>query len=177
VKSIQIEQDIYDQVMAMASAGEPPAQVLRRALHAPQPLVSLDIDDDLYAWLSTRAVSIGESASSIIRRELQEPRPGTGPRTVEFHIPAGTGAGPWNTQANPVVATVGDTLRIFNDDTVPHRPHTDNGPFPHPATDIPPGVSADFLLTKAFGGPGGASLYDHDFGAAARFWIVVHPDA
>lgn len=175
MKSIQIEQDIYDQLLSMASAGESPARVLRRALHAPQPLVSLDVDDDLYAWLSTRAVSIGESASSIIRRELSGPPPGTGQRTVEFHIPAGTGAGAWNTQASPVVATVGDTLRIFNDDAVPHRLHTDNVPFPHPSGDIPPGVSADFLLTDPFTGV--APLSDHDFGPSARFWIVVHPGA
>ena len=48
---------------------------------------------------------------------------------IVFHIPGGTGNQPWTTLEHAIVATVGDTLRIVNDDTVPHRLHTSGIPF------------------------------------------------
>ena len=88
---------------------------------------------------------------------------------VVFHIPADTGADPWNTSGTEVVAHVGDTLRIVNDDSAAHRPHTDGAPFPHPSTDIAPGDSADYQLSQPFTG----SLYCHIHGPSSTFWIDV----
>jgi hypothetical protein len=92
-----------------------------------------------------------------------------------FRIPPGTGHGPWNTAAHGVTAHVGDVLRIVNDDTVPHRLHTDGAPFPHPAVDIPPSQSADYVLQATFQPGDGHVLYDHNSGQAASFWLVVLP--
>jgi hypothetical protein len=94
------------------------------------------------------------------------------PGIVTFHIPAGTGSGSWNTAATTVVAAVGDTLRVVNDDTVAHRPHTMGSPFPHPTLDIAPGQSADYLLQTTYDTSSGP-LSDHDH-AGAQFWIRVH---
>ena len=89
--------------------------------------------------------------------------------TVVFTIPGGTGAGPWNSSDDPVLAEVGDTLRIVNADSVPHRLHTDGAPFPHPEADIAPGQSAEYVLQEAFTG----SLYCHVHGPASTFWLTV----
>jgi hypothetical protein len=100
--------------------------------------------------------------------------PAAGPQVVVFHIPVGGNTTSWNTAAMPVVAKVGDTLRLVNDDVVAHRLHTDGmAPFAHPAMDIGPGQSADFLLQNEFGPPG--YLYDHDSGPNIRFFIQVLP--
>jgi plastocyanin len=72
-----------------------------------------------------------------------------------------------------VTASVGDTLRIFNDDSVPHRLHTDGVPFTHPASDIQPGTSVDYVLTAPFSSAAGHTLYDHDHGVEAAFWLTV----
>ena len=178
MKTIQIDQDLYSYLVSKAeSPGEPPAQTLRRELHVAPPLVSLDIDDEVYAFLLSKTTTLGEPASTIIRRELGldggGPGPG-GPTIVTFRIPAGTGASAWNTQEAPVVATVGDTLRVVNDDAVAHGLHTSGVPFPHPASDIAPGASQDFVLQSAFNDQGVTQpLHDHDFGPPAQFWIQV----
>lgn len=88
---------------------------------------------------------------------------------VVFHIPADTGAGSWNTQDTKVVANVGDTLRIVNDDSVGHEAHTNGTPFPHPANEIAPGSSADYALYDTFTG----WLYCHTHGQGSQFWIDV----
>ncbi len=91
--------------------------------------MTVEIDDDVYSVLTSRAVELGESASQILRRELgPDAAPPAEPKLVEFDIPPGTGDGPWNSPAQAVTAHVGDVLRIVNDDTVPHRLHTDSGP-------------------------------------------------
>jgi len=179
VKTIQIDQELYNYLVSKAeSPGEAPAQTLRRELHVAPPLVALEIDDEVYAFLLSKTATLGESPSAIIRRELgldgeAPPQPG-GPTIVTFRIPAGTGAGAWNTQQAPVVAMVGDTLRVVNDDAVAHGLHTGGVPFPHPVTDIAPGASADFVLQSAFNEQAVTQpLYDHDFGPPAQFWIQV----
>jgi len=180
VKTIQIDQELYNYLVSRAqSPDEQPAQTLRRELHVAEPLVALEIEDDVYDFLVSKTRTIGESPSSIIRRELNlggdAPEP-HGPNIVTFHIPAGTGGNAWNTQANPVVATVGDTLRIVNDDAAAHRLHTTGVPFPHPAEDIAPGTSQDYMLQAPFNDQGvNQPLYDHDFGLNAQFWIQVRP--
>jgi hypothetical protein len=102
------------------------------------------------------------------------PATGGQPALVVFHIPAGTGGSPWNTLATIVVAAVGDTLRIVNDDSVAHMPHASGSPFPHPTTDIQPGQQADYVLQSPFDPGTSTPLYDHDHGPAAQFWIRVH---
>ena len=178
MKTIQIDRDVYDFLASKAAGGEPLSQTLRRELHVPEPQAAVDIDDDVYAYLASKAASIGESASSILRRELHmdgQPQPpaGGGPRVVEFHVPAGTGANAWNTREQMLTASGGDTLRILNDDNVPHRLHTSGIPFPHPAADVVPGGSQDYMLQAPFDPGANQPLYDHDFGTTAAFWIKV----
>jgi negative regulator of replication initiation len=181
VKTIQIDLDIYEYLVSKAvDIGEPPSRILRRELALPNlpNKKEIDIDDDVYGYLVSKSVDLGESASDILRRELHldsEPHHehGDGPRMVEFHIPAGTGTNPWNTREQAVNASVGDTLRIVNDDSVSHRLHTNGAPFPHPAESITPGQSQDFVLQTPFDPGINQPLYDHDSGQTAAFWIVV----
>jgi hypothetical protein len=151
-------------------AGQTASTILRRELTR-----TIEIDDDLHAFILSLATEIGESASTILRRELRLRQdslhaPGG---VVEFHIASGTGATPWNTPETILVATVGQTLRIVNDDAVPHRLHTSGSPFPHPATDILPGQSADALLQTPYDATTQGPLPDHAAGPAAQFWIRV----
>jgi predicted CopG family antitoxin len=171
MKSVQIDEDIFEFLQSKAAQpGESMSDVLRRELQ----LRTVEIDDDLFAYLLSRTVRIGESASDILRRELHiGPGDDHGPTVVPFHIAAGTDAHAWNSPDDPVTASVGDTLRIFNDDSVPHRLHTDGVPFTHPASDIQPGTSADYVLTAPFSSAAGHILYDHDHGVEAAFWLTV----
>jgi hypothetical protein len=89
--------------------------------------------------------------------------------TVVFTIPAGTGASSFNSSDDPVVAQVGDTLRLVNEDSEGHRLHTNGEPFPHPPEEVPPGQSADYLLESAFTG----ALDCHTHGQDSLFWITV----
>ena len=94
---------------------------------------------------------------------------------VTFTIPPNSAGVPWNSQESPVVAQVGQTLRIINGDTDYHLLHSkgpSDGPFPHPSVDspIPPGGSADYLIQTAFSG----SLYCHyHANTNEKFWITV----
>ena len=177
MKTIKIDQDVYNYLISKATtAGESPSLILRRELHLPQPTETIEVDDDTYRYLVSKTANFGESASDILRRELnldEEPHHDPTGTIVLFHIVAGTGTQPWNTKENPVVATVGDTLRIVNDDSVPHRLHTNGNPFPHPSSDIPPGQTADFVLQTPF--DSSQPLYDHNAGPNAQFWINVRP--
>ena len=171
VASVRVDLDVYNYLVGQGMGGaETASSVLRRTL-----LHTIEIDDDLLTYLKSLAASPGESIGSILRRELHlqggdAPPPGA---QIEFHISAGTGAGPWNTADSSVVGIVGQTLRIFNDDAVAHRLHTDGSPFPHPASNIAPGSFADYPLQSPC--DGATNLYDHDHGPAARFWITVRP--
>ena len=170
MKSVQIDEDIVEFLQGKAAPGESMSDVLRRELQ----LRTVEIDDDLFAYLLSRTLRIGESASDILRRELHiAPGDDHGPAVVSFHIAAGTDAHAWNSPDDPVTASVGDTLRNFNDDSVPHRPHTDGVPFTHPESDIQPGTSADYALTAPFSSAAGHALYDHDHGVEAAFWLTV----
>jgi predicted CopG family antitoxin len=176
MKTIQIDRDIYDYLASKATQpGEPPAAILRRELHMPPPAETIEIDDETYAFIVSKTESVGESASSILRRELNlGEAPHHEPNAViEFHIPAGTGIQPWNTQATIVAGKVGDTLRIVNDDAVPHRLHTTQAPFPHPESEIMPGQSQDFLLREPYDSSVSGPLHDHATSRNAHFWIRV----
>jgi len=178
MKTIRIDQDVYNYLISKAAqAGESPSLTLRRELHMPQPTEIIEVDDDTYKYLLSKMANIGESASDILRRELNlHGAPHHDPAgVIVFHISAGTGNQPWNMPENAIVATVGNILRIVNDDTVAHRLHTSGIPFPHPSTDILPGQSADFVLEAPFDPGAGQPLYDHNAGAVAQFWITVRP--
>ncbi len=175
MKEIHIDPDIQEFLASHAAGpGESASDTLRRELGMGGPAAAVEVDDDVYGYLVAHTRVIGESASSILRRELGVAAGGAPVgQVVEFRIPAGTGNAPWNTRDSAVVATVGDTLRIVNDDVVPHRPHTSGSPFPHADTDIAPGHAASFVLMSAFDPVANGPLSDHDFGPGALFWLEV----
>lgn len=191
MKEISLDQDVVDFLTSRAtSPAEAIGAILRREFRVPQPQVPVTIDDDTYAAIAARSRVIGESASEILRREflipVEPPSPGPtdpaphpggpvepSPTVITFHIPPGTGTASWNERATMVAAHVGDTLRLVNDDTVPHRLHTQGRPFPHPAADVVPAATADIPLLTAYNPDTDGPLYDHDSGPAARFWILV----
>jgi hypothetical protein len=94
-----------------------------------------------------------------------------------FHIPAGTGKGPYNTITTPIVGHVGDTIMFINDDSVPHRVHDNGIPGNHMPTDIPSGGSEAFKLLKPYDSPalGSGNIYDHDSGPAAKICVQIMP--
>jgi hypothetical protein len=92
------------------------------------------------------------------------------PNIVEFRIAAGTGNGAWNTKAETVMAKVGQTVRIINDDSVTHRLHTNGAPCPH-GPNIPAGTSFDCKVTRALDPGNAAPTYDHIVGSSAMFWV------
>jgi hypothetical protein len=172
VKSIQVDSHVLDYLKAHGMGdGQSASDVLRSLL-----LHAIEIDDELYAYLMSLASAPGETANSILRRELDVDEgegPAQPPPLIEFHIPAGTGGNPWNTRDTAVQGVVGQTLRIHNDDNVPHRLHTSGAPFPHAANDTLPGTFSDVVLTQPYGLDTMPGIYDHNFGQTARFWINV----
>ncbi|GAB4003699.1 IPT/TIG domain-containing protein [Nocardioides ultimimeridianus] len=93
---------------------------------------------------------------------------------VDFHILAGTGSGPWNSPSDPVRAYVGETIRFFNDDTIPHRLHSPGVPGPHWASDLAPGGTWNWLVTtECTCTTDPPQLYDHNQGLTAGFYIIV----
>jgi hypothetical protein len=100
----------------------------------------------------------------------------TDPNVIEFHIKAGTGAGSYNTAETPVVVKVGQTLRLFNDDTIAHRLHTSGAPCPHQPGNTAPGASFDCVITKSIDAattPG--AVYDHIAGPSSVFFLKATP--
>ena len=89
---------------------------------------------------------------------------------VEFRIPDGTGQGVWNDADTPIEATIGSVIRFFNDDSIPHRLHTNGAPCPH-GPKIEPGESWDCEVTKPFSSSEKGPLYDHYAGPKAEVWI------
>lgn len=171
MKTITIDLDVYNHLVTKGLGGsESASAILRRELTR-----TIEIDDQLHAYILSLALEIGESASSILRRALQltpSMHPPAG-NVIEFRIRAGTNMGPWNTREQMVVGIVGQTLRIFNDDSVPHRPHTGGAPFAHASANIEPGQSADFALTTPFDPDAQSQVYDHLYSPSAQFWIKV----
>lgn len=92
---------------------------------------------------------------------------------VNFTILPGTGTQPWNTMQDIITLKIGQTLRIKNDDTVPHRLHTNGSPCPHGA-EFAAGSTFECVVSKAFE-PGNSPLYDHIGGPSAAFWIRAIP--
>jgi hypothetical protein len=174
VKSIQVDSQVFDHLKAHGMGeGQSASDVLRSLL-----LHTIEIDDELYAYLMSLASTPGETPNSILRRELdvgESEGPAQPPAMIEFHIPAGTGSNSWNTRDTAVQGIVGQTLRIHNDDNVSHRLHTSGAPFPHQPNETLPGTFSDFVLSKAYDLDTTPGIYDHLHGQAARFWISVQP--
>ena len=107
----------------------------------------------------------------IIPKDPVKPEPAKDPNIVEFRIKAGTGSGGWNTQNEMINAKVGQTIRVFNDDTIVHRLHTaNNAPCAH-GVNIPVGGSKDCVVGRAFDSTNSNAVYDHIVGPSAKIWI------
>lgn len=90
---------------------------------------------------------------------------------VEFRIPAGTGLKPWNTPETVVNVQVGQTLRIFNDDTIVHRLHTnEDRPCEHQPASSRPGEFYDCVIINT-ADPEVDLMYDHNSGGKGRFYV------
>jgi SeqA protein N-terminal domain len=189
MKTIEVQQDVLDYLISKANTpGELPASILRRELEVPPPLTTLEVEDDIYAFIASKTEVVGESVSDILRREFHltagappapsppppSPAPAPAPATVEFHLRR-SGGSIWNDGSSMVMAKVGDTLRIVNDDTKAHRLHTTGRPFPHPASDILPGETADFVLRTTYNPSAEGPIPDHLEGTQAVLWIRVDP--
>ena len=96
-----------------------------------------------------------------------------GVKIVEFHIKPGTGSSAWNRSSEPIVVSVGQTLRFFNDDQIKHFIHTDGAPCPHGTREFGPGEIYDCVISKKHD----ASLediYDHNQGPDAQIFIQAN---
>ena len=110
----------------------------------------------LVTFLLTTAVSMAEDG-----------------KVIEFRIPDGTGKKAWNTSETTVEVKVGETLRIINDDSTPHRLHTTGGkPCKHAPSNIAKGEHYDCVVTKtADPDVEDEFCYDHNIGPSARFYL------
>lgn len=99
---------------------------------------------------------------------------GSAGKIVEFRIPAGTGGKSWNSPDNPVVVNVGDTLRIFNDDSVAHFLHTNGKPCGHGSGPFAQGKYYDCVVAYAYD-QADQDLYDHNYGPEAQFYVQANP--
>ena len=127
----------------------------------------------IFAWLSLYALSIGMAwtvwAHSTGSGAHSHPPKKTAV-VVEFHIPEGTGNGPWNTPDNPVIVRIGQILRIINKDSVLHQLHALGEPCEHADDPIEPGQHYDCEITTE-ADPLRTVLYDHRYGSSARFYV------
>ena len=76
----------------------------------------------------------------------------------------------WNTKDSLLEVHVGDTLRIYNEDSVNHQLHTSGKPCEH-GTQMKPGESYDCKIETEFNSLSGAKVYDHLYGPEAVFWL------
>ena len=128
-------------------------------------------DDDIPAKKPEDESGNGDKDPVVIPTEPAKPDPVKDPNIVEFRIKAGTGSGGWNSQSEMINAKIGQTIRVFNDDTVIHRLHTaNNAPCPH-GVNIPVGGSRDCVVGKAFDSTNSNAVYDHIVGPSAKIWI------
>lgn len=93
---------------------------------------------------------------------------------VDFHILAGTGRNAWNTPDKPAVVKVGQTLRIFNDDSVVHFLHTPGKPCPHGTRQFQPGEYYDCVISLPHE-ESDEDIYDHNYGPDAQFYVQANP--
>lgn len=89
------------------------------------------------------------------------------PNDVVFEIPPGTGANDWNSAAKPLVVYVGQTLWVYNRDSINHRLHTGGKPCDHQDAAMGSGGSYQCYI-------GAASVngtYDHNNGG--KFYLTA----
>jgi hypothetical protein len=78
----------------------------------------------------------------------------------------------WNDSENPLIAKVGDTLTIINEDSVVHQLHTPGRPCKH-GEPIPPQGSWSCVLEKAYNYLDETEpLRDHQE-YDSKFWLIV----
>lgn len=116
----------------------------------------------------------GTTSTAFINRTVQvgtvNPGGSTDPNVIEFRIRSGTGTGAWNTVGTPVVVFVGQTLRIFNDDTINHQLHTGGSPCPHQPNPMAPNGSYNCTIAAAHSATA-TDMYDHIVGTSATFYV------
>lgn len=94
------------------------------------------------------------------------------PIVITFSIASGVGTGSWNTSASPVLAFVGQTLRITNNDTVAHQMHTSNDvPCPHQPAKSATGEFYDCLIANEHLNIMAGDIYEHLVGSQSPFFI------
>ncbi len=106
------------------------------------------------------------------------------PTPLTFTIPPGTGQNPWNTQETMVQATVGQTLRIINDDDADHLVHVGpKGPCPHQPLTVNghlymhKGDYYDCVLSKPYDSTVSGPFGDHVYGDQPAFWLNIYDAA
>lgn len=96
---------------------------------------------------------------------------------VVFRIPNGTGTSPWNSSTAPVLAFVGQTVRICNNDARGHRLHTGGNPCAHQGNTMNNGQFYDCAINSTAGANPTTGIvggtYDHDIGTNAAFYVRV----
>ncbi len=133
-----------------------------------EPAPSTEVPDEPEEELEPESESEPEVAEPPEPEEPARPEPGS---IVEFTIAEGTGSNPWNSKENPVEVYVGQFLVVYNNDSRPHRIHSpQNGPFPH-GREIPPGGFSSYEIVRALDVGETPTLYDHDDGPGAAFWL------
>lgn len=96
------------------------------------------------------------------------PEPGS---VVEFRIQEGTGTGEWNTRDEPVVAYVGQILRIVNEDSRDHQLHAGDGAAVDHGGRLVPGQAEELEVERPMDLGDNPRLYDHNIGRDAAFWL------
>ncbi|MBC7371200.1 MAG: cytochrome c [Bdellovibrionaceae bacterium] len=95
---------------------------------------------------------------------------------VNFAIPSGTGATPWNSAITIVETFVGQTLKITNMDGVTHQLHTGGRPCGHGSA-IASGASTNCVVSRAYDAKANGSVYDHNLGTKSPFFVIAHDGA
>ena len=75
-----------------------------------------------------------------------------------------------------IEAKIGQTIRIYNDDTQNHRLHTSGAPCPHQPNNTPPGGFFDCVVSQAIE-PNfdNSRTYNHNVNESAAVYIRATP--
>ncbi len=96
---------------------------------------------------------------------------------IVFRIPNGAGTSPWNSSTAPVLAFVGQVVRICNNDSRGHRLHTGGNPCSHQNNTMANGQFYDCTISSTAGANATTGIvggtYDHDIGTNAAFYVRV----
>lgn len=99
-------------------------------------------------------------------------------KEIYFEIPEGTKdmMVDWNSESNPVIGNVGDTLIIKNLDSAPHQLHTDGRPCGHGDLIEPNGGTWSCVLEKPYNALEEKEPTRDHFNYDLKFWIIVTPN-